>query len=80
LTLEAPHALYDGSLSPGVVGPVLIRSSPPFLMCDEDSLDVGDELRLLVEKQTDIQERLRIDGAQPYAWAEVRPDDAEPCG
>lgn len=28
------------------------------------------------EVQTEIQQRLRVDAAQPYVWADVRPDDA----
>lgn len=28
------------------------------------------------EEQTGIQRQLRIDAAQPYVWADVRPDDA----
>ena len=28
-----------------------------------------------VEKQTQVQEQIRIDAAQPYVWADVRPDD-----
>lgn len=28
------------------------------------------------EKQTKIQEQVRIDAAQPYVWADIRPDDA----
>jgi hypothetical protein len=28
------------------------------------------------EQQTEIQQQLRIDAAQPYVWVDVRPDDA----
>jgi hypothetical protein len=29
------------------------------------------------EDQTKIQKQLRIDAAQPYVWADIRPDDAQ---
>jgi hypothetical protein len=32
---------------------------------------------MAAEKQTKIQEQLRIDAAQPYVWADIRPDDAQ---
>jgi hypothetical protein len=28
------------------------------------------------EEQTQIQRELRVDAAQPYVWADIRPDDA----
>lgn len=39
------------------------------------SAHAADRAAKAAEKQTDIQEQLRIDAAQPYVWADVRPDD-----
>src|ERR1039457_6805433 len=39
------------------------------------SASAADRSSAAAEEQTKIQRQLRIDSAQPYVWADVRPDD-----
>jgi hypothetical protein len=39
------------------------------------SASAADRSAAAAEEQTKIQRQLRIDSAQPYVWADVRPDD-----
>jgi hypothetical protein len=41
------------------------------------STQAASRAAMAAEKPTKIQEQLRIDAAQPYVWADIRPDDAQ---
>jgi hypothetical protein len=44
-------------------------------LCSRRSADAADRSAAAAEEQTAIQRQIRIDSAQPYVWADVRPDD-----
>jgi hypothetical protein len=41
------------------------------------SARAADRSALAAERQTKIQEQLRIDTAQPYVWVDIRPDESQ---
>jgi hypothetical protein len=41
------------------------------------SASAADRSARAAEEQTKIQRQLRIDAAQPYVWADIRPDDSQ---
>jgi hypothetical protein len=47
------------------------------LYFNKRSAQAADRAADAAEEQTKIQEQLRIDAAQPYVWADIRPDDAQ---
>jgi hypothetical protein len=41
------------------------------------STQAASRAAMAAERQTKIQEQLRMDAAQPYVWADIRPDDSQ---
>jgi hypothetical protein len=52
------------------------RSADRAARAAEEQTKVQTEQTEIQREQTRIQEQLRIDAAQPYVWADIRPDDS----